>query len=897
MKKNLCSLLITMSFASYANDRYPLEFADFFTEKKETVEVAIAGEQKTSKIKGLVTYDSFKLIENKDNQRKLRSYLIERGLTEKSIDNIFSTLTQGIAANPGCQSLISVCIPEDKVGTAEYTFDFDKKLLKLFVSSDMLMVKNEKNEYHETIKENKALIVSSDLYFSVNGQGQDYFNLNNNLVWGLPAGHISAETQYSQDNDDLDVYEAVYDVNVKNHRAIVGYQDQNQKALNSTDFLDYGLDLSGYAATLGTSKNLLKGSNSTHQKINFYSPESGQLEVYRGDRVLVSRFVAQGQNVITYDELPYGIYNIVIKVKRGNEDVLTEERNVVNTKDFDLAVGDYDYRAQVGYLEDINNKSARFDDEINDDSRYYGRLSSTTRLNESLLLGGGVSVSQDDTQFQIGANWAFDERLTTQVNSSFFSSGAMNHFASVSYSPFFVSGTYTNTLGAEGDFAALLLDEKESTEWNVGVTGDFFGGTAYLSYYAANEKNETGEFENDSINANWSRDIFKGTLSINSSYMVYGEHQDSWSTNITWSMPLGEDTTSRTGMYFDEEGLEYSQSSVTYSKSYDDVNVSATAGAKIGQNNVESEVSASVNGHSRYLGYSTHGYASDTGERNLSGNLTTTQVISAQGVHSTYKRGKSFIALEPQVEGQLKDDTVMSVNLSKDGSFSYRDNVSVGQNDLIELTPYSDMELELDADSYNVEIENNREKHFVRPGTFFPLNSKVIQLQSQIFVLNDMNGQPVKFVNCIGDGCKDVETLSEDGVFRVNYRNNQPFKLVSEKTLCVYDESLIGQSYIQAYCLGGLEETGSLVNNHGSSNSTENLVYIGKYESVEEVETIVGQISKVGLKTKSIEVGSARYLYVNYTDRYTTAQRSLLESLEAYAILDTINVNELFSVR
>ena len=174
---------------------------------------------------------------------------------------------------------------------------------------------------------------------------------------------------------------------------------------------------------------------------------------------------------------------------------------------------------------------------------------------------------------------------------------------------------------------------------------------------------------------------------------------------------------------------------------------------------------------------------------------------------------------------------------------------------------------------------------------------------SQVFLLNDMFGEPIPSVRCLGDSCKSVETLSDDGVFRVNFRKNEPFKLVSAKRLCVYNPELMGETYVQAYCLPGLDEVdGNVVWEDkidliDQSDTERALLYIGKYESTNEASHILKRLQEVGLAPKSIEVGDNMYVYVRYLKQYSIAQRDVLESLDAYVVLDSINANQLFSVR
>jgi hypothetical protein len=255
--------------------------------------------------------------------------------------------------------------------------------------------------------------------------------------------------------------------------------------------------------------------------------------------------------------------------------------------------------------------------------------------------------------------------------------------------------------------------------------------------------------------------------------------------------------------------------------------------------------------------------------------------------------------VEPTETASVK----IAYNVLRDGEYFYRDKASLDESTLIKLSSYTEMAFELDADVDNIDIEEASYQQFVMPGYYYQFNSKVTPLMSQVFLLNDMFGVPISSVRCLGEGCKSVETLSDDGVVRVNYRKNAPFKLISAKRLCVYNPELMGESHIQAYCLPGLDEVDSNIvwedkaDLIAQSEAERALLYIGKYESTIEAEHILLRLQEVGLAPKSIEVGDNLYVYVRYLKQYSTAQRDLLESLDAYVVLDSININQLFSVR
>ena len=900
MKRSALALIFAGLYyptMSWSNN-YPLEFADFFEERLETIEVVIAGETRSQSIDGLVSYDAFRLNNNERNIAMFTAYLKSQRLTDVAINKMVAQLIAGVSANPGCEGELSVCIPQDNPETAEFVFDFDAQRLKVFVGSDMLARQSGDAEYYSSARTSNALVNWSDFYFYVDGEGNDNLNWSNNATLGLPLGFLSVETQYQHSEREIALYQALYDVEMDEYRAIVGYQGLQAATFNSTDFLNYGANYSGLGLSVGRSQNLLKGQKQAQKRIYFFAPQSAQLEVYQGERLLLNKVVSQGQQSIGYDQLPSGVYSLTIVLKQGEQEILREQRQIVNTAQFALPVSEWDYRVDAGVLDDLTNSDVSSAEQISTGERGYGRVALSYRPSETWLLASGVTSNVDDTLLQTGGYWVYGDSLSAQYNLGFFATGAQSHYGQISIGALSSTYRYVDADESASPLTQLLYGDTTSTDWNFGLSGQVLSGTGYISY----SNYQTDDSQSDNVSLSWSREAFGGRFSVNATYSMYDEQDDSWNTTLAWSIAIDDNISARTGFHIDREGLAYNQNSVTYQRSGDYGYASSTVGIKRGRES-DAEWSANVSGHREAVGYSAYTYLNTDGQRSLSGNISGTQILSAQGGAMTYEKGRAFVAIEPELIAPEITPIDMTYNVLKDGEYWYRDKASLDGSTLIKLSTYTDMAFELDADTDNVDIENGQYSQFVMPGYYYQLNSKVIPLMSQVFLLNDMFGAPISSVRCLGDGCKSVETLSDDGVVRVNYRKNEPFKLVSAKRLCVYNPELMGETYIQAYCLPGLDDADNNIvweNNLdliAQSEAERALLYIGKYESTIDAEHILLRLQEVGLAPKSIEVGDNLYVYVRYLKQYNTAQRDVLDSLDAYVVLDSINSNQLFSVR
>lgn len=901
-------LLSFVASLAHSSD-YPLEFADLFLERNENVEVVIAGEVRSQAIEAFVSYETFRLDGGTENIARLSEYLRERRLTDKAIDNVVSQVMAGVKANPGCKGALSLCVPRHSSTGAEFVFDFDARKLRMFVDGSMLDRQSYDDEYYSPDRPANALINWSDLYVYTDGKENNNLNWTNNATLGLPVGFLSVETRYQQPKNEFKLYQALYDVEKEDLRALVGYQGRQAVTFNSTDFLYNGANYAGFGASFGRSQHLFKGQKQAQKRIYFFAPEASQLEVYQGERLLFNKVVSQGQQSIGYDELPSGVYKLTLVLKKGSEEILNEQHLVVNTAQFSLPVSRWDYRVDVGMLKDLASDEQWLDD-ITTSERGYVRGALAYRPSEGWLLAPSLTSNGDDSLLNVGGHWVFNDSLNAQYNIGTFTSGSLSHYGQVELGPLSASYRYVNANEKISTLATLLYGQRETRDWGIGIGGQVLGGTGYLNYNNYQIKREHPwniyaspiQSESDNVSLSWSREAFGGRLSVNTTYSIYHGEEDTWNTTLAWSMSFGEHFSARSYLNADREGQMYNRNSVTYQSNGDYGYASSTASIKRGRES-DTDISSSLNGHRRTFNYSAYAYASQEGQRSLSGSLSGTQILSTQGGALTYEKARAFVSLNPTLTEPELTPIDMSYNMLRDGKFWYRDKAPLTQSTLIKLDDYTNVAFELDADTNNIDIMNHQYDQFVMPGYYYQLHSEVTPLTSQVFLLNDMLGNPISTARCLGYACKGVEVLSDDGVVRVNYRKGRPFKLVSQNRLCVYDPNLMGEGYIQTYCLPGLDD----IDNNIVWNDEPNLItpdekenallYIGKYESTAESARILERLQEVGLASKAIKVGESMYVYVRYLKLYTTAQRELLQGLDLYVILDSIHIDQLFSER
>jgi len=182
--------------------------------------------------------------------------------------------------------------------------------------------------------------------------------------------------------------------------------------------------------------------------------------------------------------------------------------------------------------------------------------------------------------------------------------------------------------------------------------------------------------------------------------------------------------------------------------------------------------------------------------------------------------------------------------------------------------------------------------YFAQPGMLINVNQKVSLLESQILILDDIDGQPIKYIDCFGEGCVSVEPLSSDGVFRVNYRPGQSFSLISKQGLCVFEAlNKENKKAKKGYCLPGVEKNGDKklgekINDKEELNLSalnSSTIYLGRFDLDEKYKKLRQLLADNYFKTKVINLGKHEYLFLD-NGKITQEQFEFLYKIEAFLI-------------
>lgn len=889
---------------------YPVEFTDFFTPKKAFVLVSLPGDTVGQRVAAEVSYESFRLVaeEGQQNERALRRYLGDNQLTARAIDSIISALSDGIPANPGCKVALDVCKPVVMPEQVSYVFDVDHGNLTIYVGSRLLARSVGDVQYHSAARASNALVNQTRIYNYADDIGARGFNAANLTTLGLPYGFLQFNTQYQNTDNQFDVYRGVYDLEVQGLRAVVGYAERDRVQFNSTDFLNDDADYTAFSAQVGTSRNLVKGGASAVQSVDFFAPQPGQLEVYQGDRLLLSQVVTQGRQSISYNDLPTGAYDIRLVLKAAGSVVIEEQRQIVNTQQFSLPVGAWDTVVTTGLLEDIPTQSELSwlyaPERMSTD---FAQVRAAWRMADGVLLAGALTGNQDDWYAQLGtsAMWSDWLRGTYQVGQ--FSSDDIYQAGTLSIGSLFLSARRldSDVNNRWYRLSSALYGERSFFNYSATYSAQVGDGSGYVAYSHYESKDPYTQTElllskGDNISVGWIAPLLGGSLGVNTTYNKSGSN-DNLSAGVYWSYALDSKWSSQLSLMSGKSGVSRAETGVTRTMQQGRWSGAATATAAWGrdlQERGEGAFSAMASGTADWFTASTYGYASSAGQHMVSGTLTGSQFISADGAGMSYEQSPSFIHVVPDIQLVPGEDAIslndIHYNVRRGKRATYQGNLGQS-NAVISLAPYTDTEFAMDAEARSIDIEQSTRREFVYPGTVYTIDTRITPLVSQLFVLSDIHGRPVTQARCVLDACQSVERLSDDGVFRVNYRQGGEIKLVSMNSVCIDSPELKQGDVVYTYCLPGLDENeGRIALSRKRAVGEGEFLYLGKHAVNQGAQAILMKLNTADLATHSVEIDSQLYIYVKHRKQYTVAQRALLEGMDAYIVLNEAEINKLF---
>lgn len=911
--------VLLLGYASgVSSNEVPEAFADLFVETEDAVEIVLSGELKGHKVDAKVSYDKFTLLDKNNIKTELVKYFKSHKLKQIYIDKALVELLAGVVSNQDCINDSDICIPRDVANTIEYHYDYDNKILNVFASSDMFDFNLDEKQYHSSERPHNAIINNTNLYVYVNDDDSS-LTWSNDTTIGLPKGYLDLDTQYILDENKLDTHAVRYNYDLSSYLLSIGYSDTfADQRINSTDYLYYGVESQGYSALLASSKNLLVKDGYSQHFLNFYSPQAGQLEVYRNGKLLFTDIAKQGRNQISYNELPQGIYAVTIKVKQGDSIIVEENIQVVNKNSIALNVEELDFLIQAGVLEsdDVMNGGI----EYSTDNKLFSEIALAYRPTENLQIGGAIGTDFDSARLSLGSQYYFSDDFSIQYVGSASSAGGLYNQSTARYGALAINLLDYNASDVDyryryvpygqpsmstysTDYSNALYGNNDRTEYGISYSHRLLGGSAYINLYHSSLQLTDQTFESNNISLSWDRKLLGGTFGLNTTYSVNKNGDDDFLTNLSWRYKFDDTYSMRTSVSTNNDGFAFAQQEFTATKTHDDQVLSATVASKVesyGETPWSNELLLSGSGSNQYVNYSGFGYASTEEQFSVSGTLRGTQIVTKDEFVATKNDGKSFVKVTPEWTSVPTEDSAISYSIYKDGENRHTGEVDAQSEFITSIPVYSDVYVDLDTEYTDVEVDVSSVEHFSVPGSYLNVNSRVTPLKSQVFILNDIYGDNIENAQCAGSGCKSVEPVSGDGVYRVVYRENDNFHLIGDNAICVFNPAKFGSKYMQSFCLEGLEDATSYAFTESDGDHIETfyngLTYMGVYRATKNTYEILERLQELEIESRFVEVGKHLYVYVKQIDSHTTAQTSTLNELNEYLVHKEFNSENMFSV-
>ena len=812
MKKLVIIYLAYLSI-NYANANIgvPEGFEYFFSKHVQDVHVIIAGESHGEFISSTVNYEEVIIPKNTQEYEKISTFFKLKGVKSSYIIDILEDLNLGITTDPFCEKRLENCVLDTSDGVVKYVFDFDNSTLRVFLPVGAIRKNISEESYESPISKENGVINWSSIYGYSNGDGQEYLTFSNETVVGLKLGQLSIDTEYTTNDDEFEVFTALYDLELDGVRAQIGRNKYNS-SFNSTDYLNNGASYAGDNFSVASSRNLLVGDYKSQQRIYFYAPQNGQLEIYRDDRIILNKVFSEGRQSISYSELPKGAYTITLVFKVSGNVVLEETQQVVNNNQFSLKTGAIDYVVSVGQF---YNKY----DYFSDYDRQYTRGLVNYRWTEKVLIGAGLTLSKNDQYYQIGSNYIYNDYANFEYTGGYSNEGDVYQIARASLGPIFFDFQKLSLNKSKSEFRLVnqiyAIDSYENI--GLGVSGSIFNGNGYLRYskYSNEDSYNNVNFYQDSntsrvYSAGWTYQLPRGSLNLSGDYTTYENDADYDDLRfvVSYTIELGEGYSGQISIYSDENGFDNNTNYLRVNSNFDDWDAYTSVGATFNRNNeVSADISTSITGTTERINANAYGYLNDSGNKNLSIGLTNTQVISSKGIGFTSEKARSFARVNKSYNGKDKRERPVELITSHDSTRIQRSTLTE-ESTFVKLDEYSKVDIEVDKNSSNVDIEGGILNSFSYPGSVFTLDVEIVELLSRIVVLDDIDGEPIANIQCVGEGCVNIEPLSGDGVFRINYKRNKPYKLISERGVCFLDEDS-KDTYIFGHCLPSVDSDGS----------------------------------------------------------------------------------------
>ncbi|EGQ8092881.1 CS1-pili formation C-terminal domain-containing protein [Vibrio vulnificus] len=893
----------------------PAGFEDLFEERPVNLKFILSADKnKSFSSPALASADSVKIQESQ--RHRIDDILKNKfGIDEKISEDIVNSLVNGVISSRECVGYRSECglLPE----FYDFVYVPDSQSLILHVNSNFIEENNDVVDLEfvqEKIDQN-AIIMSHGLnlsgsYDEFGKYDSSYSYQHENHIGLGQYGYFHNDLNFSKVNG-FSSDDSSYNYIKGDTRLSLGYKYQ-ERAWNSTQYLENSSKTSGYMLSIGSTKELVKKSKAHSRRVYLNIPRAGRLEINddRG-RIILSKNVEAGQDFFNYNELPIGTYNATIRIFDGSEEFYSEERLIVNTGYDELKGGELDYHITAGFLSrGLTNTGLEKSETEN--SIYFSYDSYKTplftngklnyKLTDYLSIGGGSFITKSDHYNYFGGNLSLGATAQLSAVAGLFSDGSK--FYNIDFGINSLSVSYTNFIRNSIDDDNLTLSQllfnsssymSMSMNYNKYITKNI---SSYVSgIFTKNEYQDVNNSYNQ-FSRSWSArsGVQFSELPLDSKLNL--EFSLSESNNINYgflasiSIPLSKNNTythsTQAQMKDGEDAIlshrDTIQSSIVNNENF---NLSSSAGIYYQDSltdNHSSDLSLSASYYNNHFETNAYAYINSNSSKNASAYIGTNNIITSEGVVFTKNKSSTyFISSNDTGKLSSKGKFLAVVNAEENGKQggAY---VTADELNIYPLNEYYEYSFKIDteaSDFYNDGDDNITATSY--PGTVIMLNTSMSELKSFISTFSDINGKPINGVECVGVGCVSTDKLVE-GVYQFKVKENLPYKIISKVNQCVIPElsSVKNLNLGNNFCMPSFEE-----NNEGHQIALVDGIYyyyLGQYENTPEVIDYKNKLNRSGVDIISKDLGEYSYLFARSPKELTTAHKQYVNDLMNYAV-------------
>ncbi|MCG6461984.1 TcfC E-set like domain-containing protein [Vibrio parahaemolyticus] len=879
-------------FSSNSNIIIPDEFSDMFEGAPVLMAFQIGGVSSSSeKIMMEATPLLAKL--SPPSKTKLESYLSSQGVRKSAIDLIISDMTSGIKNDELCSGLILSCkiIPEKYA----FGYDYERKTVLLFLNADLVKKSKKSSKPHESHNKASGLVNHIDINANYYQNGDGMVTVRDDTIWGIPYGNFQSSIYTNTDND-FDVDQLSYNYEWGTQRFQVGHYKYGY-AHNTTGMLDLSGSYPMNVVSFSSSQNLVSSDLRKQRQLSYFLPGQGRIEVYRDERLVLGKNVSSGQQNINYSDLPSGNYLATVIVLSQGKEIFKEQRQIYNTAMFSLAQGDFDYALSIGELEDRYDDNTDFDELVLASGGFAdGRLN--YQFLDNTLLGARAVATQDNNVFEAIISQEIGEHASIVAKHALFDNDAS--YWSIDGSLLGIALGYEHYDLYNDDYSLnnYMLGNTGYRRFSASTSAAFLGGSGYLMYIDNCAKNDAllGSQFNDqasywSLTTGFSRPFVVGsTLDLSLSWQGNRDErfntEDKWYASILWTVPLGSEWRGMSSASFSKEGVDEFRNSVAKDvfgdNYYANTEIGVSYNGSYTRRSMTADASFSGGYTSRAFNSDTYLYAKSDGTKSANIGFSSSQVFDGNNVYFSSEKSDAYVIVDADNKDD-KDQHLGLLTISNDGQISQYKNIDNNKT-VIPVDNYNQYKVHLDTESSNY-IVNGRDENekFSFPGSVISLSVDLTKIKTFITSFEDIRQRNVEDIQCEGDGCVDVEKLT-DGVFKVSVIVGADYQLVAQNQTCITPTLDRKTSRIVNlgvnYCLPGIDndsvQLASLQNvNLGDSD----YYFVGVYQSDQDLSEAKQEVESTGLEVTTRSVGSRHYLYAIADGTLTLVQRQQLDTL------------------